>query len=59
MPRRPAKLIIERMNLPDLEAAAEAILPLFLAFLDQRAAKLPTVPGPPATPVAPAGGKLK
>lgn len=41
MPRRPAEISIERENLPDPVAAADAMLPLFLALLDGRGAMRP------------------
>ena len=43
MPRRAATITVERVNLPDPVAAAETILPLFLAFVEGRGA-LPTPP---------------
>ncbi len=45
MPRRPTLITVERVNRPDPQAAAEAILPMFLAFLGGRLVKRPTVEG--------------
>ena len=53
MPRPPAKIIVERVNKPDLDLAAGAILPLFLAFLDSRAARQASPEGAPP-PIEPA-----
>ena len=46
--KRPAATV-ERVNQPDLDLAAGAILPLFLAFLDRRAARLASQDGAPST----------
>lgn len=48
MPRRSAPITVERVNLPDPVAAADAILPLFLAFVEGRGARRQAPEGAPA-----------
>ncbi len=43
MPRAVAPIIVEAENAPDPVAAADGILPLFLAFIEGRGRR-PTVP---------------
>lgn len=51
MPHRPARITVERVNLPDEALAVGAILPLFLGFLEGRAApKAPPGSSPSTVP---------
>lgn len=50
MPRKSPAFTVERANLPDPQAAADAILPMFLAFLEGRLVKRPPVEGREISP---------